>query len=273
VVAGYFGTIQWQYSTNGIDYYRAPYLQTVGLISTLYNPNAATTFTTTASTGIAAAYIASNITTDTYFRAQLTNGVCSVVYTNAVLYTIGTAAVSGTITAANATVCSGTGTTLTLTGSAGAIKWYKSTNWTASSPTWTAVTGTSSSLATGNLTVSSAYRAVVTLGTCSTSAATTTNFIVNVSSCTTKTELAENPFAVVAYPNPYSDIFKLDFTSSSEDKVSILVYDMIGKLLEKREVQSSEMNTEEIGNSYPSGVYNVIVTQGENVKTLRVIRR
>jgi hypothetical protein len=29
----------------------------------------------------------------------------------------------------------------------------------------------------------------------------------------------------------------------------------------------------ELGNNYPSGVYNVIVTQGEDVKTLRVIKR
>ena len=63
----------------------------------------------------------------------------------------------------------------------------------------------------------------------------------------------------------------LNFEHSQEKQ--ILVYDMIGKLLEKRDVQSSEMNAVEIGNSYPSGVYNVIVTQGENVKTLRVIKR
>jgi hypothetical protein len=33
------------------------------------------------------------------------------------------------------------------------------------------------------------------------------------------------------------------------------------------------MNNQEVGNSYPSGVYNVIVTQGEEMKTLRVIKR
>jgi len=35
----------------------------------------------------------------------------------------------------------------------------------------------------------------------------------------------------------------------------------------------SDLDTKEIGNQYPSGVYNIIVTQGENVKTLRVIKR
>jgi len=46
-----------------------------------------------------------------------------------------------------------------------------------------------------------------------------------------------------------------------------------GKQLEKLQVESSEMNNLEFGNNYPSGVYNVIVRQGEEVKTLRVIKR
>jgi hypothetical protein len=51
------------------------------------------------------------------------------------------------------------------------------------------------------------------------------------------------------------------------------VYDMIGKLVEVRQFSTTEMNNQEVGNNYPSGIYNVIVTQGENVKTLRVIKR
>ena len=48
---------------------------------------------------------------------------------------------------------------------------------------------------------------------------------------------------------------------------------MIGKLIETRQFSTGEMNSQEVGNSYPSGIYNVIVTQGENTKTLRVIKR
>ena len=247
------GTIAWQKSTNWT----------------------ATTPTWTAATGTTTSFATRNLSVSTAFRAVVTSGTCSTsaATTPNFVVTITPTATAGTVTGLS-TVCAGTGTTLTLENSNGTtIAWQKSTNWTATTPTWTGASGTTTSLATRNLSASTAYRAVVTSGTCVTSAATTTNFIVNVSSCTAKSELAENPFAVVAYPNPFSDNFKLDFTSSSEDKVSILVYDMIGKLLEKREVQSSEMNAVEIGNSYPSGVYNVIVTQGENIKTLRVIRR
>jgi hypothetical protein len=263
-ISGYTGSvIVWEYSTDGVNYVAVP-----ALVGT-----AAITFTSNTISNSTASYLFTNITGTTYFRFKSSNGICNAAYSNVVQYSIIPTAIAGTVTGLSS-VCTGTGTTLTLENSIGTIVWQKSTNWTASTPTWKTVTGaTTSILATGNLTTSSAYRAVVTSGTCVTSAATTTNFIVNVSSCTAKSELAENPFAVVANPNPFSDNFKMDFTSSSEDKVSILVYDMIGKLLEKREVQSSEMNTEEIGNSYPSGVYNVIVTQGENIKTLRVIKR
>jgi hypothetical protein len=80
-------------------------------------------------------------------------------------------------------------------------------------------------------------------------------------------------FAVKAYPNPYADTFKLAMDSSSQERVEVKVYDMIGKLVETRQVNVSELATQEVGARYPSGVYNIIVTQGENVKTLRVIKR
>jgi len=48
---------------------------------------------------------------------------------------------------------------------------------------------------------------------------------------------------------------------------------MIGRLLEKHQENVSEINTLKIGNNYPAGVYNVIVTQGLEVKTVRVIKK
>ena len=49
------------------------------------------------------------------------------------------------------------------------------------------------------------------------------------------------PFSVVAYPNPYTETFNLNVTTSSEEKVGVLVYDMTGRLLERREVRPSDM--------------------------------
>ena len=86
-------------------------------------------------------------------------------------------------------------------------------------------------------------------------------------------EVTKTPFSVKAYPNPYTETFNLSLSTSSEDKVSVVVYDMTGRLIERREVRPSDMVEQQIGDRYPSGVYNVVVTQGEEVKTVRVIKR
>ena len=81
-------------------------------------------------------------------------------------------------------------------------------------------------------------------------------------------------FKAVAYPNPFAQNFRLDLTTSSDETVEVKVYDMVGRLVESGKLSTlSEVAAQEIGNNYSSGVYNVIVTQGANAKTLRVIKR
>ena len=48
---------------------------------------------------------------------------------------------------------------------------------------------------------------------------------------------------------------------------------MLGKLIEDKIVSISEISDYEVGEKYPSGVYNVIVAQGEYLESLRVIKR
>ncbi|MFN3754486.1 hypothetical protein [Flavobacterium sp.] len=48
---------------------------------------------------------------------------------------------------------------------------------------------------------------------------------------------------------------------------------MVGRLVEQRESKVSNMSNLTIGEQYPSGVYNVVVTQDETVQTLRVVKR
>jgi hypothetical protein len=360
-LAGNTGTIQWQYSTDGVNYTNAP-SATVG---------SAATFTTSSANSIAATYVVSNVTSDTYFRALVTSGACSSAVSNAVQYVVGTAAVAGTATAASSEVCPTFGTTITLAGSTGSIVWKKSTNWTVAIPTWSAVTtSVSPTLSTGALAASTAYKAVVTIGACSTvesnvvvvtvtakpvskgitanvtspagaattplctsstskvltvtagyigdiqwqssttsatagfadiSGETATTYTISGASvganyfrvkftnscgvtvfspaltvyykdCTPAAKTAA-PFGVVVYPNPSSENFNFNLSTSSEDKVSVMVYDMTGKLVESREVAPNEVSELQVGDRYPSGVYNMIVTQGENTKTLRVIKR
>ena len=81
------------------------------------------------------------------------------------------------------------------------------------------------------------------------------------------------PFTAVAYPNPFADSFLLDVKSSNTSTVAIAVYDMLGRLVEQRQANVNELQTTTIGNNYPSGVYNVIVTQDGETKAVRVVKR
>ena len=44
-------------------------------------------------------------------------------------------------------------------------------------------------------------------------------------------------------------------------------------LVEDRNVDVDSINAIEVGSRFPSGVYNVIVSQGNEIKTLRVVKR
>ena len=90
---------------------------------------------------------------------------------------------------------------------------------------------------------------------------------------TRQTNSALAIYEVNAYPNPYAETFKLNVNTSSEDQVGVRVYDMLGREVEARQASVANITNLEIGSQYPSGVYNIIVTQGSNVKTLRVIKR
>ena len=261
-VSGYVGSILLlEYSTDGINYVAAP-----ALVGT-----AAATFTSNSISNASKSYLFTNITGTTYFRFKSSNGICAAAYSNVVQYTLSTA-IAGTISGLS-TVCSGNGTTLTLANAVGTIAWQKSTNWNAATPTWTSVSGTTTSLATGNLSVATAFRAKVTSSSCAASTATTQSFVVDVTSCESKIILNENPFRVIVSPNPFAENFKLDVTSSSEEALQIKVYDMLGKLVENRNLTTTEVEGFEVGANYPTGVYNVIVTQGDSIKTLRIIKK
>jgi uncharacterized protein YjiK len=80
-------------------------------------------------------------------------------------------------------------------------------------------------------------------------------------------------FNVIAYPNPFDSGFQLDFKTTSNDEVNMKVYDMNGKLVEVRKLDATESKSLNTGNNYTSGIYNVILTQGQNTKTVRVIKK
>ncbi len=83
----------------------------------------------------------------------------------------------------------------------------------------------------------------------------------------------EVDFTAVAYPNPFADSFSIDITSAHFDKVNVKVYDMAGRILDDRNTTISEAENFKIGERYPAGVYNVIVSQGSESKAIRMIKR
>jgi hypothetical protein len=81
------------------------------------------------------------------------------------------------------------------------------------------------------------------------------------------------PMVAVAYPNPFVSTFSINVNTNATGKVAVKVYDMTGRLLESNTFDAADMDALQMGERYPSGVYNVIVMQGGSVETLRVIKR
>ncbi|CAN1542101.1 Secretion system C-terminal sorting domain [Flavobacteriaceae bacterium] len=167
-IAGNVGTIQWQSSSDGENFGPAP----TGLAAI------GTNYVSGSTTATAATYLVNTITAPVYFRAKITSGLCSSIYSNVVQYTIGTEAAAGTISASATTLCAGSAAVLTLSNSIGSITWQKTTVTTAGvlgtlwadvvSSALAPITNNGTTLATGNLTASTAYRSKVTIGSCDT---------------------------------------------------------------------------------------------------------
>jgi hypothetical protein len=76
----------------------------------------------------------------------------------------------------------------------------------------------------------------------------------------------------VAYPNPFTAVFSIDVLAENQEPITVKVYDMLGRVLEQLAVPI-KIETLQLGEKYPSGVYNVVVTQGLETATLRVVKR
>jgi hypothetical protein len=148
-LSGHSGSIQWQSSSDN-----STWSDISGSTSPIFN------------TG--------NLTATTYFRAKLSFGSCTPVYTSSQLITVDPLSVAGTISG-SAGVCSGSTSALTLTGNTGTIVWTSST---ALNGTYSPIAGaTSTSYTTAAITATTYYKAVVTSGVCA--SATTAAYTVS----------------------------------------------------------------------------------------------
>ncbi|MFV5686975.1 HYR domain-containing protein, partial [Flavobacterium sp. GB2R13] len=84
-------------------------------------------------------------------------------------------------------------------------------------------------------------------------------------------ELVEpTPFDVIAYPNPTDHQFTLIVEGGSNEKVEVLVYDSLGRMV--KYIDNSDGQQIKFGEGLPSGAYIAIVSQGINQKTVRLIK-
>lgn len=97
--------------------------------------------------------------------------------------------------------------------------------------------------------------------------------LVNTSGGSLRIRDTDYTFKAVAYPNPFANDFMLDVATVDESSIQIRVYDMLGKQIENRTSELTDIEQLQIGADYTSGVYNVIVSQGENTQILRIIKR
>ena len=129
--------------------------------------------------------------------------------------------------------------------------WY-SNNWVVSKTVPTTICG-------GDLSVTGAISSALTRSTTNTS-----------------TEMESTagvlPFNVKVFPNPTQHQFSLVLEGATDEKVQIVVYDALGRQVKMFEKPGANMPIR-FGMDLKNGVYVVEVRQGDNQKTLKLIKQ
>ncbi|MCD4795474.1 MAG: T9SS type A sorting domain-containing protein [Bacteroidales bacterium] len=155
-LTGQSGDIQWQESPDGTSW-----VNISGAVGTPYTTSA--------------------LDADTYFRAEVSNPGCDPAYSNDELVTVYDAPVGGTASADETSICTGSSTTITLTGYTGDIQWQNSPDGSV----WTDISGATSAVyITDNLIVTTHFRAVLSSYLCD-----------DTNSSTVEITVVENPVA------------------------------------------------------------------------------
>ena len=88
--------------------------------------------------------------------------------------------------------------------------------------------------------------------------------------------LAEVPttdiFQVKAFPNPTEDQFTILLEGGSNEKVQVVMYDAVGRLVKKIE-KTDNGSPIKFGEDLKVGAYFVEVRQGVNRKTIKLVKQ
>ena len=85
--------------------------------------------------------------------------------------------------------------------------------------------------------------------------------------------IGKSDVKVTPYPNPFTSTFRLNMETNSDAPVNVRLMDIGGRIIENHDIPVYELSNKEFGTDYSEGVYIVVLTQGETVNTLRIVKQ
>jgi hypothetical protein len=82
-----------------------------------------------------------------------------------------------------------------------------------------------------------------------------------------------NSFSVLAYPNPSASDFSLMLEGGNDEKVQVIVYDITGKPVKTIENSLIKQQVIRFGADLRPGIYMAEVKQGNNRKTIKLVKQ
>ena len=78
-------------------------------------------------------------------------------------------------------------------------------------------------------------------------------------------------FRVKVIPNPTDNYFTLDVESGSKEKIVVIVYDELGRIVKR--IENSEGQFIRFGEDLKVGSYMATVRQGKNIRTVKLVKQ
>lgn len=75
------------------------------------------------------------------------------------------------------------------------------------------------------------------------------------------------------FPNAYTCFFKVFYPTDKNEMVTVSIFDISGRLIEKSQHDVEKLGQHLFGQGLSAGVYNIILEQGTEITTLRVVKQ
>jgi hypothetical protein len=83
----------------------------------------------------------------------------------------------------------------------------------------------------------------------------------------------ESDLTIKAIPNPFETDFVLMAQGGNQLPFQVSVYNMLGQQMDQFTTATNALENQSFGSDYTSGIYNVIILQGENQQMVRMIKK